>query len=407
MDFLVVEKIMENIDWKDNKHVIIPQGTRLSERMFERNHIVETITLPDDIDSLPNFFCHDCKRLRAIYGGRNIKIVCRDTFKGCLQLHHLDFIPQIGCKTYKNRYSKEYSIEIIRELKSEDFGHCYQSNPKQFGYILHKQDKEYLIWDIIEKRFVFAVVDNNIPLYSYVSFFCKYSIYFDTTNSQLNIERNYVNDVCIESDEDAEKLIWSYDIKAYLEDGFSYIKKINIMNNIAKCYIESIDIDKIIESYIISIDEHIRYKIGGDDTYTIKETAVSAANPSDVYLAKLLPSYSKETSDSGFCTFSYMSTEEKNSYKEKENAIKAKAKKTYSDREHLSSLMDAYIKYLYRRTIIYQEVLDATIFFKKNRYWVTDFWIDFNDIPYWKDISTFVFDLNKKYRSHQEWCSYY
>ena len=55
--------IMEEFDWKKNKHVIIPQGTKLTERMFQRNHMVETITLPDDIDSLPEYFCFDCKRL--------------------------------------------------------------------------------------------------------------------------------------------------------------------------------------------------------------------------------------------------------------------------------------------------------------------------------------------------------
>ena len=31
-----------NMDWKDNKHVIIPEGTKLSERMFQYNNIVET-----------------------------------------------------------------------------------------------------------------------------------------------------------------------------------------------------------------------------------------------------------------------------------------------------------------------------------------------------------------------------
>ena len=67
--------IMGEFDWKKNKHVVIPQGTKLTERMFQRNHSVETITLPDDIDSLPDYFCFDCKRLKAIYGGRNIKII--------------------------------------------------------------------------------------------------------------------------------------------------------------------------------------------------------------------------------------------------------------------------------------------------------------------------------------------
>lgn len=42
------------MDWKVNKHVIIPEGTKLSERMFQYNNIVETITLPDDITFCQN-----------------------------------------------------------------------------------------------------------------------------------------------------------------------------------------------------------------------------------------------------------------------------------------------------------------------------------------------------------------
>ena len=403
--------IMGEFDWKKNKHVVIPQGTKLTERMFQCNHSVETITLPDDIDSLPDYFCFDCKRLKAIYGGRNIKIIRPNTFKCSLQLHHLDFIPQIGYKPYYDLTCfKDYAIKnwikIVRELKSEDFDDNYQR--KQFGYILYKQNNEYLIWNITKKRFVFAVVDNDIPLYSYVSFLYKYSICFDTNNSQLNIERNQVNDVNFENGDDAERLIYSDDIKAYIEDNFSYINKINVMKNIVNCYIESLDIDKIIESYTISVNEHIRSKVGGDDTYTLNVSAGSEAESSDVYLAKLLPSYAKTTKDSGYCTFSYMSSAERDSYGEKENMVKAEAKRIYSVNDHFTSLMNAYAKYLYRRTSIYQEVLDAISFFRDNRCFIRTSWeeFDFYDFSlYWKDISEFVSDLNTKYYLHKEWQS--
>lgn len=224
----------------------------------------------------------------------------------------------------------------------------------------------------------------------------------------MSIERNQVNDVNFENDEDAERLIWSDDINAYIEDKFSYINKIDVMKNIVNCYIDSLDIDKIIESYTISVNEHIRSKIGGDDTYTLNVSAGCVAESSDVYLAKLLPSYNKKTRDSGYCTFSYMSSAERDSYREKENLVKAEAKRNYSVNDHFTSLMNAYAKYLYRRTSIYQEVLDAISFFKENRCFISTSWegIDLYDFSlYWKDISKFVSDLNTKYCLHKEWQS--
>lgn len=139
------------MDWKVNKHVIIPEGTKLSERMFQYNNIVETITLPDDITFLPEYFCFGCKNLKAVLGGRNVKVVSYNTFENCSQLHHLDFIPKIGYRAY-DRFSKEYNLKIVRELRITDFCNSYLMNNKQYGYVLHKQNEEYLIWNITAKN---------------------------------------------------------------------------------------------------------------------------------------------------------------------------------------------------------------------------------------------------------------
>lgn len=108
------------------------------------------------------------KNLKAIFGGRNVKIVSHNTFRDSLQLHHLDFIPQIG---YFDRFSKE--LEIVRELEISDFSSSLM-NRKQFGYVLHKQKDEYLIWNITAKEYVYAIIHETIPLYSYVEFSYKY-----------------------------------------------------------------------------------------------------------------------------------------------------------------------------------------------------------------------------------------
>lgn len=387
------------MDWKVNKHVIIPEGTKLSERMFQYNNIVETITLPDDITFLPEYFCFGCKNLKAVLGGRNVKVVRYNTFESCSQLHHLDFIPQIGYQNY-DRFSKEYSLKVVRELRITDFCNNYLMNDKQYGYVLYKQNEEYLIWNITAKKYVYAVIHSDIPLYSYVEFLYKHSMICDTNNASLNIERNFVDNISLASDEDVDKFINIDDAKAYINGRFSYIKKIDAMKENVINYIDSLNIEEIIESYTVSIDEHIRTKIGDDDTYTLNEFAYSNANPFDVYLGKLLPSYSKKTKESGYCTFSYMTDKEKETYKDKEKSVKFEAMRQYSKGEHITSLIDAYIRYLYRRTNIYQEVLEAVNFLNKNREYIRSSMSWDSDYSfYWDDISKFTFKLNEKLNS--------
>lgn len=59
-----------DFDWKRNKYVVIPQGTKIKERMFQGNKIVETIVVPDDVTFLPEYFCFNCPNLKAILGGK-------------------------------------------------------------------------------------------------------------------------------------------------------------------------------------------------------------------------------------------------------------------------------------------------------------------------------------------------
>lgn len=389
--------MIDKIDWKDNKNVIIPQGTKLTERMFQYNNMVETITLPDDVVCLPEYFCFGCKNLQAIFGGHNIKIIRYNTFEGSIKLHHLEFIPQIGYQTYNRGALNECSIKVVRELKTCDFEDYYSKGKLQYGYVLHRQKNEYLFWNISEKKYVYAFVSEPLPLLSYVSFQCKCIIYYDTNNNLLDIERNLVDNVNVADDEDSERFTYTDDGREYINGSYSYIKKIKSMNETVLKYIKSLDIEKIIESYSISIEEYIHTKIGDDDTYTLTESANSDAAPSDVYLNKLLPTFSKTTKERGYCTFSYMSDNEKEKYKEKENSVKNNAKKYYSKEDHITSLMDAYIKYLYLKTKIYQEVSDAVNFLNNNRDYIRNTSSEHSDYSYyWNDISKFTFKLNKK-----------
>ena len=84
-----------------------------------------------------------------------------------------------------------------------------------------------------------------------------------------------------------------------------------------------------------------------------------------------------------------MSDNEKKVYYEKERSIKHDARDRYSKAEHVTTLINAYIKYLHKRTSLYQEVLDAVNFARRNMPCVL------SDVETWFDISEFTFKLNK------------
>ena len=92
-----------------------------------------------------------------------------------------------------------------------------------------------------------------------------------------------------------------------------------------------------------------------------------------------------------------MTDKEKETYKDKEKSVKFEALQRYSKGEHITSLIDAYIRYLFRRTNIYQEVLDAVNILNKNREYIRSSIAWNSDYSfYWDDISQFTFKLNEK-----------
>ena len=376
-----------DFDWKRNKYVVIPQGTEIKERMFQGNKIVETIVIPDDITFLPEYFCFNCPNLKAILGGKNVKAISHNSFVESINLHHLDFIPQIGYKRYDPTI-KGFAIRIIRNLRINDFDFSYESQKDAFGYIIHKQRDEYLIWDIKNKKFAYTVSADNFPIFSYVKFTYMYKIKYNEELKITDIERNFVENVSVENNEDREKVIFNDDLKNYALGELPLFSKISIMHKIVSDYVCSLNINSIIDSYTISVDEYIRTKVGGDDTYFMTEKAICDYNSSDTYLKKLLPTYSNETCESGYCTFSYMSEEEKNKYKLEEENIKRAARLKYSQIAHINMLMNSYLEYLYKRVSLYKSVLNAIQFFKKNRIII----VGSND--FWKNISDFTMMLN-------------
>lgn len=376
-----------DFDWKRNKYVVIPQGTKIKERMFQGNKIVETIVVPDDVTFLPEYFCFNCPNLKAILGGKNVKAISYNSFVESTNLHHLDFIPQIGYKRY-DPTTKGFVTQIIRNLRINDFDFSYESCKDAFGYIIHKQRNEYLIWDIKNKKFAYTVSTNLFPVFSYVKFTYVYAITYNEDLRFTDIERNYVENVCVENDEDREKVIFNDDLKKYILGELQLYSKISTMHKILSDYVQSLNIDSIIDSYTVSVEEFIRTKVGGDDTYFMTEKAICDYNHSDTYLKKILPTYSNETRESGYCSFSYMSEEEKKKYKLNEKRIKTEARLNYSQATHVNTLMNSYIEYLCKRVSLYRSVLGAIKTFKKNRMFI----VGSDDL--WENIPNFTMRLN-------------
>ncbi len=371
----------ERKDWEINRNITIPEGVELAEYKFQR-HTVETITLPEDVDFLPDYFCSGCHNLRAIFGGRNIKMIGYGAFDGCEQLCHLDFMPQaIGSQSW------DKSLESIRELLPSDLGRDYARSG--FGYVLRREKEAYLIWNVTNRKYAYAILDIDIPIYSCIEFSYKDSIVYDVDKNQSYIERNQVSDIHLVNDEDTKNLIYADDIKAYIDDCFPYIEKINSMEVVIRDYVDSLNAEEIIDSYTISIDEVFLTKVGGDDTYELTISSHCKAERSDAYWKKLLPSYYEHDRQTGYCRFYGMSDNEKKVYYEKERSIKHDARDRYSKAEHVTTLINAYIKYLHKRTSLYQEVLDAVNFARRNMPCVL------SDVETWFDISEFTFKLNK------------
>ena len=166
----------ERKDWEINRNITIPEGVELAEYKFQR-HTVETITLPEDVDFLPDYFCSGCHNLRAIFGGRNIKMIGYGAFDGCEQLCHLDFMPQaIGSQSW------DKSLESIRELLPSDLGRDYARSG--FGYVLRREKEAYLIWNVTNRKYAYAILDIDIPIYSCIEFSYKDSIVYDVDKNQ-------------------------------------------------------------------------------------------------------------------------------------------------------------------------------------------------------------------------------
>lgn len=111
-----------------------------------------------------------------------------------------------------------------------------------------------------------------------------------------------------------------------------------------KEYVDSINLDDILEGYKVNVEEHFRHKVGDDDSYSVYRTA-SVEKPVDFFLSDLLGIGEHNTySDRGYCTAESMAIPDlvtgdyagEDLKKEKD-----RIKEEYSKEVHLSMLLSS------------------------------------------------------------------
>lgn len=119
-----VERIGFNAFQSTNlKSIILPRSLRTIEAWgFSRCNYINTVTLPEGIDTIPRELFADCKNLKSVIALGQIKEIEGAAFKGCSSLEHIT-IPQqdeIGSNTFQDCTSLKsivvpYTVRYIRQ----------------------------------------------------------------------------------------------------------------------------------------------------------------------------------------------------------------------------------------------------------------------------------------------------
>ncbi|WP_018109549.1 leucine-rich repeat domain-containing protein [Bacteroides propionicifaciens] len=321
-------------------HITIPDNNvHIYEHAFQNCHYLRTITLPNDIDTLKSYVFFNCFNLLTINGGKSINKIYPTTFQGCSNLRHLEL----------------FSDEI-----NESHFRLQDHELSSIGIVIVSTNEFVIIWDICSYRFYYSDIDSNAYNDKIVRFQIVEEINMHSNeNKEITLSHRYkAKDITIVNTE--EEL-------PYLEDNkkcamLYYLKQLH-MHNIpiqetifnTTNYVDSLDIQEVINNYRTSIHENIITKVGGDDRYyqeIDRRTIIS-----DAYIDSLLPPLHSTFRDSGYTTFSYMSSEERNRIEEEDENTKQNASKTYDRVKHIDTIVDDYISTLIKANIYIETYL--------------------------------------------------
>lgn len=323
-------------------HFVFPHNSsEFLLRSFSGCSTLRSIYLPDDIEKLSDFMFANCTNLVKVDGGRNIKWIEKGTFKGCKKLKYLSFHPRLIDSSF---------FTLLSPYREDD---SYSGK----GIVLCEIDNDAIIWDIKEYKFycgeAHGLTDKLVE--------------YDIANK---VDVSYVEEGIILNR--TYKAVEIRDPRDYrsIEHPALFRAFVNEITH----YVNSLDMNNVIDNYETEIYERITTKVGGDDMYDWKVTRKTSTT--DSYINKILPPFYEGNKERGYTTFSYMSNERRHFYENEGEKIKQNARKIYNKENHIDDIIDNHIQSLVNENINIEksfrlnhakDILD--IFLKRNPYW--------------------------------------
>lgn len=319
----------------------------IDDHCFQGNTSIRKCILPSSIAVLPNYAFMNCVNLTTLIAP-GIKTIYKKSLSGNLRLRRIEFSDKVE------------PDKIVRLLSSDDFLQNY--NSPHSGIILDVDEEYMYIFSFVNFKFYCAVRNNNLKKLDFVSFYHDISFmhsvdkggmslyrknddYLAIELSDLNLSGSYhfshkytgniTSGLCVKTNNLQEKAykVLTHEIKDMLNSDLR-TKVSEIVNNV-----ESLDMNKIIESYHTEINEWVRTKIGGDDTFYSCISRGSIYN--DPYLETILPTYYSYDKESAYTTkWDYT---DKTKWMRDDEKYRKEALKKYSKEDHITFLLKDFI----------------------------------------------------------------
>lgn len=342
------------------KHFFITRGHPLYEKPIEKAFFgckdIEEITIPKTWTYIPANCFSGCVSLKRINCEGEIKYIDFGAFRECFHLETIDFQAPMLDYFYSHIENKtlvhEQSIDTCFGIKDLDI--C--------GVIVDDTDLNYYgIWDVFEYKMYYAPKDDEYKIGCLVK--CKNRpvvIKNELPNNSTSFKWFKLFECSIigtYSEKEINQIskrkssIYQYymGLYQYNNDILEFIEQ-------KKNYVDSINIEDVINNYHSIVDEQCRTKVGDNDDWFLD--IYTGTNISDVYIDKLLPKESIHQTESiygGYPSWRHEEYEYRDGKKwvvtsgidynrreiEKRNeTIREQAKKAYSSKEHLKAIVN-------------------------------------------------------------------
>lgn len=335
------------------------ENLRISEHAFQYNNHIKKVILPHTITRLPDYLFFECKKLETVIATGCMNI-CWKTLKGCSNLKNCVFSSQFRLTNFEKCIGNE----------------TYSQN--RTGIILGADDTFVYIFSFTDFKYYFAENDGRYKLDDIVTFNHDESINVDFKDGRILISSNYSDfhaiEIALEEDSEYNSVLSNRYLNK-INDGSLYnhnenlqssaiisIRK-NIIPSISSdlrdvvneivFQVQNLNIDDIISSYHTDVNEWVKTKVGGDDTfYSDINTSILYTDP---YIETLLPSIHSSYKESAYTSKWDYTDVDKIAKEDELNREKARA--MYSQEKHIRFLLKHFIASLQEASTLVEKCL--------------------------------------------------